>query len=241
MQRKTMASRGMAVLGAGAQVTREAHLRDNTIISDGLDSGLWERAGPSNNKKDRQSSHYKYHVDFNSDVPEETAALWVGTPYAAWIEKDVQRRYAKENLTKLKELEHKLDNEVQRREAVETELQETQERLKKIPELEEALTKQKLLLLKQVQKGVAAVQLGNMHAVCRDILFEWRRFTTASIIDRLRRKVPDVGRCQFEMVQLQEEANEHLKAIQLQMLNTVARFMDKDAMIIQREGPEEWP
>ena len=27
MQRKTMASRGMAVLGAGAQVTREAHLR----------------------------------------------------------------------------------------------------------------------------------------------------------------------------------------------------------------------
>ena len=23
--------------------------------------------------------------DFNSDVPEETAALWVGTPYAAWI------------------------------------------------------------------------------------------------------------------------------------------------------------
>lgn len=25
-------------------------------------SGLWERAGPSNNKKDRQSSHYKYHV-----------------------------------------------------------------------------------------------------------------------------------------------------------------------------------
>lgn len=28
---------------------------------------------------------------------------------------------------------------------------------------------------RQVQKGVAAVQLGNMHAVCRDILFEWRR------------------------------------------------------------------
>lgn len=24
--------------------------------------------------------------DFNSDVPEETAELWVGTPYAAWID-----------------------------------------------------------------------------------------------------------------------------------------------------------
>jgi hypothetical protein len=24
--------------------------------------------------------------DFNSDVPAETAELWVGTPYAAWIE-----------------------------------------------------------------------------------------------------------------------------------------------------------
>ena len=32
------------------------------------------------------------------------------------------------------------------------------------------------------------------------------------IVDRLRRRAPDAGRCHFEMVQLHEEGMEHLKA-----------------------------
>eukprot|EP00438_Fugacium_kawagutii_P010736 Skav218252 [mRNA] locus=scaffold2035:19644:21998:+ [translate_table: standard] len=45
-----MVSRGMAVLGAGAQCTREAHLRDNSVINE----------GPK--KADRsRSSQYRYH------------------------------------------------------------------------------------------------------------------------------------------------------------------------------------
>ena len=34
----------------------------------------------------------------------------------------------------------------------------------------------------------------------------------ANIVDRLRRRAPDVGRCHFEMVALHEEGMEHLKA-----------------------------
>ena len=50
------------------------------------------------------------------------------------------------------------------------------------------------------------------HGLCSHKAIDHLAPSQASIIDRLRRKVPDVGRCQFEMVQLQEEANEHLKA-----------------------------
>ncbi|CAL1169701.1 unnamed protein product [Cladocopium goreaui] len=191
-------------------------------------------------KKSDRSSQYRYHVDFNSDVPAETAELWVGTPYAAWIEKDVQRRYAKEYTKKVQDLEQKLDNEVRRRRVLEAQLEEANEQLKQIPELQEQLLQSKLLMLKQVEKGVAAVGLGNLHAVCRVVLSEWRRLATGKIVDRLRRRAPDAGRCHFEMVQLHEEGMEHLKALHLRMLNTVERFMDKDAMII-RENEEPWP
>eukprot|EP00435_Cladocopium_sp_Y103_P057770 s218_g20.t1 len=227
MQHKSMVSRGMAVLGAGGQCTREAHLRDNTMINEGT-------------RKSDRSSQYRYHVDFNSDVPAETAELWVGTPYAAWIEKDVQRRYAKEYTKKVQDLEQRLDNEERRRRVLEAQLEEANEQLKQIPQLQEQLLQSKLLMLKQVEKGVAAVGLGNLHAVCRVVLSEWRRLATGNIVDRLRRRAPDVGRCHFEMVQLHEEGMEHLKALHLRMLNTVERFMDKDAMII-REKEEPWP
>mmetsp|Transcript_38389 Transcript_38389/g.47562 ORF Transcript_38389/g.47562 Transcript_38389/m.47562 type:complete len:233 (-) Transcript_38389:142-840(-) len=229
MQHKSMVSRGMAVLGAGAQCTREAHVKDNTLINEGA------------RKADRSNrSQHKYHVDFSSDVPAETAELWVGTPYAAWIERDVQRRYAKEHAMKIQDLEQRLGNEVRRRRVLEAQLEEAKEQLKQIPELQEQLFQSKQVLLKQVEKGVAAIGLGNLHAVCRDILSEWRRFTTGKIVERLQQRVPDVGRCQFEMAQLHEEGMEHLKALHLRMLNTVERFMDKDAMII-REQKESWP
>eukprot|EP00434_Breviolum_minutum_P036292 symbB.v1.2.032152.t2/scaffold3710.1/size51634/2 len=219
MQNKSMVSRGMAVLGAGGQCTREAHRRDNSVVNEGA-------------KKNARSSQYRYHVDFTSDVPAETAEMWVGTPYAAWIEKDVQRKYAKEYTMKLQNLEKELDNEVRRREVAEAQLEDANEQLKLIPELQEQLLQSKL-------KGVAAVGLGNLHAVCRVILSEWRRHATANIVDRLRRRAPDVRRCHFEMVALHEEGMEHLKALHLRMLNTVERFMDKDAMIVRDNAP--WP
>ena len=40
----------------------------------------------------------------------------------------------------------------------------------------------------------------------------------ANIVDRLRRRVPDVGRCHFEMVALHEEGMEHLKAARYEWL-----------------------
>ncbi|CAJ1388395.1 unnamed protein product [Effrenium voratum] len=238
MQRKTMVSRGMAVLGSGGQCTREAHLRDNTVIRDGLESGIWEKSTPS--KKSDRAGSQRYHVDFNTDVPPETAELWVGTPYAAWIEKDVIRRHQKENMAKLMELQQQIDEEARKRRAVEQQLLEAREELKQIPPLQEALMQCKQTMLKYVEKGVAASSLGNIRTVCRDILTEWRRHAQAKVTDRLRRRVPDVGRCHFELTQLHEEGLAHLKALQIDMLNTVTRFMDKDAMIIPPEDEDPW-
>ncbi|CAE7341718.1 unnamed protein product [Symbiodinium pilosum] len=240
MERRSLVSRGMAVLGAGGACTREAHLRDNSVVSpDAIAEGARQDC-TTGLAKNLQPNAFKYHVDFSSDVPGETAELWVGTPYAAWIERDVRRRHSKEHMAQINELQEQLRQEVQRRRAVEQELEEAREELKKVPELQAALTESRQTLMKYVEKGLAISGLGNIHAVCRNILHQWRRHTTVNTIDRLRRRTPDVGRCHFELLQLHEQGLEHLKAVQVDMLNAVTRFMDKDAMIIpDREEPDE--
>lgn len=89
----------------------------------------------------------------------------------------------------MKELERKMEAEVRHRMSLEEQLKDAQEELKLVPELKEQLLQTKMALLRrafhvwqplsrQVEKGVAAIGLGNLHAVCRDILYEWRRLTT---------------------------------------------------------------
>eukprot|EP00931_Biecheleriopsis_adriatica_P119340 TRINITY_DN94579_c0_g1_i1.p1 TRINITY_DN94579_c0_g1~~TRINITY_DN94579_c0_g1_i1.p1 ORF type:complete len:260 (+),score=64.30 TRINITY_DN94579_c0_g1_i1:58-837(+) len=243
--RGSMASSGMAVLGGGKSCTREAGVRDSPFSFNVLPS---QRAGLA--EKDLLSSfgsrqgvgqtlQSDYHVDFDSEPPRETAALWVGTPYAKWIERDVRLRVAQESSVEIEKLREQLQEEKRQREALEQELQEANAKLRKIPEMEATMENLRSVLIRYVEKSSAGSALGSVRGQCIEIMREWRKFTIAQLLYKARNMRPDLQACNRELDMLHAASLEHMTSMRLQMQQTVARYMDGKQQAWQLPGDDE--
>lgn len=210
-------------VGSSLLLTREAYVRENSVLPSADKSAMPELVLKDLHRPGALA-------EFLVEPPQGTKELWVGTPYAKWIERDVRFRLSKERDDELERLRTMLEEENQRRVVVEQQLAEAQHRIDvEMPGLKAKVCETKENMLRHVEKGALQTIFENTKMLAEACFRLWQIETYRSNLRSARGLRPDIRGCRQEMQEVMHTALLNWTNMQEQITEISMRYMDLDS------------
>lgn len=187
---------------------------------------------PPSAPRESGKCYHHFHVDLKTTPPINTQHLWMGTPYAKWIERDVRIQVAQEVDDELERLRRQVQEEQLRRLQLEEELRTARAELSRLCIVEQDHCALKKRVLGYISKSAQVSEVAFAMNLVGGCFASWREHCARMEAERQRtRPRPDLEGCRADLDGLRLASLQQFQAIQDQYEELAIRYMTLDAYV----------